>query len=225
MSGRHDADLLARDESARRDALDVARSFVVQAPAGSGKTELLIQRLLALLRIVDRPERVLAITFTRKAAGEMRERVVRALVAAGEGVKGQLRQLTAIHVDGKDLIVAVAFGRKDHSVPAPTQLRMDIWIAVVGQATLVSAAVIADIYLPIAIPIRLENDLRPWQRLRLHKGGIWRGVIASRLRQWWQVAPRDSVGRRRLFLAAADRRRLYCNQANCDQRSGGHRQD
>ncbi|MBX3650092.1 MAG: UvrD-helicase domain-containing protein [Burkholderiales bacterium] len=75
----------APDHAQRLDALDPQRSFIVQAPAGSGKTELLIQRYLGLLSTVDHAEEIIAVTFTRKAAGEMRERVLQALHDAQSG--------------------------------------------------------------------------------------------------------------------------------------------
>ena len=73
------------DQRQRDQALDPANSFIVQAPAGSGKTGLLVRRLLALLCVVEKPEEILAITFTRKATAEMRERVITALETAKAG--------------------------------------------------------------------------------------------------------------------------------------------
>ncbi len=68
-----------RDAAARAAAIDPSGSVLLEAPAGSGTTSVLTRRFLELLRTVDDPGEILAITFTRKAAAEMRARVMRAL--------------------------------------------------------------------------------------------------------------------------------------------------
>ncbi|MCL6622850.1 MAG: UvrD-helicase domain-containing protein [Syntrophobacterales bacterium] len=64
------------DQGARDQALHPGRSFHIEAPAGSGKTAVLLARYLGLLSTVSDPGEIVALTFTRKAAGELRSRVV-----------------------------------------------------------------------------------------------------------------------------------------------------
>ncbi len=111
--------VMTSDAEARRAAIDPTRSLVVQAPAGSGKTALLIQRYLALLARVETPEEILALTFTRKAAEEMRSRVLAALTAdfTAPGDSDYERELAALaqaaarHGERRDWFLADCPGR------------------------------------------------------------------------------------------------------------------
>ena len=77
------------DQGERSRALDTSRSILVRAPAGSGKTDLLTRRFLRLLGEVDEPGQIVAITFTKAAAAEMRHRILAELekAAALEGAE------------------------------------------------------------------------------------------------------------------------------------------
>jgi ATP-dependent exoDNAse (exonuclease V) beta subunit len=118
-----DAPTAPPDSAARRRAIEAAGSVLVQAPAGSGKTTLLAQRYLKLLASVDAPERILALTFTRRAAQEMRERVVRAFSAAAlaDCPQNFNRQTWALAVAAKRHLDALQIDIERH----PSRLRIE----------------------------------------------------------------------------------------------------
>ena len=73
------SDKIAQDKKARERAVKPDKSFIVRAPAGSGKTDLLIHRYLKLLSLADSPEEIIAVTFTNKATNEMRRKILNKL--------------------------------------------------------------------------------------------------------------------------------------------------
>jgi ATP-dependent helicase/nuclease subunit A len=82
------------DRQARDFAIDPHHNVVLEASAGTGKTSVLVWRYINLLKAGVEPANILAITFTRKAAAEMRERIIRELrEAAGQSALDRARWL------------------------------------------------------------------------------------------------------------------------------------
>jgi len=111
-----------------RAACDPQRSVVVEACAGSGKTWLLVTRMLRLLLAGAAPSDILAITFTRKAAEEMRQRLLDILAQlASADDDGVVRELIARTVDAHEApgLIDTARGLYARVLESPQRMAID----------------------------------------------------------------------------------------------------
>jgi ATP-dependent helicase/nuclease subunit A len=111
-----------------RSACDPGKSVVIEACAGSGKTWLLVARMLRLLLAGAQPAELLAITFTRKAAQEMRERLMHLLLElALESDQKVIALLQERGIAGDDVATVRGTARNlyEHVLASPSALSID----------------------------------------------------------------------------------------------------
>jgi ATP-dependent helicase/nuclease subunit A len=94
------------DAAARARAVDPQHNVVLEASAGTGKTHVLVERYLNLLRHGVDPANILAITFTRKAAAEMRGRILAELRKRAESTAEDRQLWRDIRDRGGDIAIS-----------------------------------------------------------------------------------------------------------------------
>jgi len=162
-------------EDFSRAACDPQRSVVVEACAGSGKTWLLVTRMLRLLLAGAAPGDILAITFTRKAAEEMRQRLLDILAQlASADDDGVVRELVARTVDERDApaLVDTARGLYARVLESPQRMAIDTFHGWFG--SLLRGA-------PLSSGVQQGASLREDAgRLRREAWApFWRGLLAE----------------------------------------------
>ena len=192
------------DAAVRERALAHTDSFIVQAPAGSGKTELLVQRYLKLLYLPKNPEEVLAITFTRKAAAEMRKRVLKELPNPGE-IAHRLRILTMDAFCAsltRQVPVLARFGAQPEIVEDASGLYLDAAFRTLGDFRDPNVA---------RILAHLDNDLAA-------AAGLLAALLARR-DQWLRNAGNPPTRAELEAVLLSERERLLGHARKIDPRS------
>ena len=200
---RHSA-ALPSDQAARLAAVDPRRNVVLEASAGTGKTSVLVTRYLNLLRAGIDPLNVLAITFTRQAAAEMRERIVEELKQdaarsrAGEARWAELRdrlgEITISTIDAFCLSLLREFPLEadlDPGFAVADETEIPHIIRQAVERTLVTAGAAAHDDPDVAM---LLAQLGPW-RVRLAVAHLLRRrpAVAAALGRLLRGVPRDAT--------------------------------
>ena len=190
------------DQAARLAAVDPRRNVVLEASAGTGKTSVLVTRYLNLLRAGIDPLNVLAITFTRQAAAEMRERIVKELKQdavrsrAGEvrwrELRDRLGEITISTIDAFCLSLLREFPLEadlDPGFAIADETEIPRIVRQVVERTLVAAGLTAAEDPNVAM---LLAQLGPWRVRRavtdlLHR----RSAVASVLERVLRGTPRE----------------------------------
>ena len=154
-------------------ACDPRRSVAVEACAGAGKTWMLVSRMVRALMLGSAPQDILAITFTKKAAGEMRQRLHEWLLqfsqASDETLRAELRTRGQMQEPTAEQLATL---RGLHAAllrqGRPVQIRtFHSWFAALLRSA--PMAVLQDLGLPTAYEL-LENDSKAvalvWRRFQ-----------------------------------------------------------
>ena len=112
-------------DQAERDRIagDLATTLFVEAGAGTGKTRALVDRIVSLVVSGIPVAHIAAITFTARAATELRDRVRRGLeaTAAGSGPEAETAAQALVELDGAALCTLHAFAQRilvEHPIEA-----------------------------------------------------------------------------------------------------------
>ena len=166
----------------------------MQAPAGSGKTSLLVARYLELLKAVEQPEEIVAITFTRKAAAEMRGRVLEK-VAPELAPRLRIQTIDALCASlTAQMPVLARFGAQ----PGVAEDASDLYLEAASRA-------LREVTPPVArLLAHLDNNV-----------GDATGLLADMLarRDQWLTKTGAAPGRKDLEAALAEERERLLGQA------------
>ncbi|SNS98696.1 DNA helicase/exodeoxyribonuclease V, subunit A [Noviherbaspirillum humi] len=217
MGKPHETDMAPRAYESDGAAIDAAgfiqaacdprRSVVVEACAGSGKTWLLVARMLRLLLAGAEPAELLAITFTRKAAQEMRERLVQLLhelaLADDATLRGLLLERGVAETELPQLMPA-ARGLYERVLASPQSLSIDTfhsWFARLLQVAPLSSEVPHGYQLTESTSELMDDA---YARLMQELNQEERAPVKAALKRLYELA--GDWNARRLLNAFMDRR-------------------